>query len=155
MINMKGVRNYLLLALLIVFLIGFIAAGKTSPAYKAPVIQTVNCNSVNLGFNYAAAKNLKAPEGTNTFFTIAVNNTGNVTEKIGLTVTPSANAPFSVKAANSTELNVSKEGYTQFIVYSPSKAGNYSVTANLSISYLNCLNYKIIPINVTVVNSTS
>ncbi|EEZ92758.1 MAG: hypothetical protein BJBARM4_0590 [Candidatus Parvarchaeum acidiphilum ARMAN-4] len=155
MINMKGLRNYLLLALLIVFLIGFIAAGKTSPAYKAPVTQAVNCGSANLNFVYSTNTNVKAPEGTNTFFNIYVNNTGNVTEDIGLTVTPSANAPFFVKVANSTELNISKEVFTSFGVYSPSKLGNYSVVANLSASYLNCVNYKIIPINVIVVNSTS
>ncbi len=155
MINMKGFRNYLLLALLIVLLIGFIVAGKTSPAYKAPVVHTINCNSVNLGFSYTASANVKAPENTNTFFTIGVNNTGNVTEDIALTVKPSESVPFSVQVANSTELNVSTRGYTSFGVYSPSKIGNYSVVANLSASYLNCVNYKIIPINVTVVNSTS
>ena len=155
MINMKGLRNYLLLALLIVLLIAFIAAGKVSPAYRAPVTQTVNCNSVGLSFVYSTNTNVKAPEGTNTFFSIDVNNTGNVTENIALAATPSANAPFSVRVANSTELNVSKEGFTSFGVYSPSKLGNYSVVANLSASYLNCVNYKVIPINITVVNATS
>ena len=155
MITMKGFRNYLLLALLVVLLIGFIAAGKTSPAYKAPVVQAINCNSVNLGFSYATNTDVKAPENTNTFFTIGVNNTGNVTENIALTVKPSESVPFSIEVANSTELNVSKRGYTSFGVYGPSKIGNYPVVANLSASYLNCVNYKIIPINVTVVNSSS
>jgi hypothetical protein len=155
MINMKGIRNYLLLALLIVFLIGFIAAGKTSPAYKAPITQVINCNSVNLGFSYSASTNVKAPENTNTFFTIGVNNTGNVTEDIALTVKPSESVPFFIETANSTELNASTKGYTSFGVYSPSKTGTYPVIANLSASYLNCVNYKIIPINVTVVNSSN
>ncbi len=155
MINMKGIRNYLLLALLIVFLIGFIAAGKTSPVYKAPVVQAINCNSVNLGFNYATSTSVKAPENTNTFFTIGVNNTGNVTENLALAVKPLGSVPFFIRVANSTELNASAKGYTSFGVYSPSKTGNYSVIANLSASYLNCVNYKVIPINVTVVNSTS
>ncbi|MCL4397297.1 hypothetical protein M1494_03070 [Candidatus Parvarchaeota archaeon] len=152
---MKGVRNYLLLALLIVLLIGFIVAGKTSPAYKAPVVQTISCGSINLGFNYATSTSVKAPENTNTFFTIEINNTGNVTENIALAVKPSGNVPFTVQVANATELNASTRGYTSFGVYSPSKTGNYSVVANVSASYLNCVNYKIIPINITVVNSTS
>ncbi|MGC8533490.1 MAG: hypothetical protein ACP5MV_02570 [Candidatus Parvarchaeum sp.] len=152
---MKGIRNYLLLALLIVLLIGFIVAGKTSPVYKAPVVKTINCNSVNLGFNYSASTKVKAPENTNTFFTIGVNNTGNVTEDLSLAVKPVGSVPFLVQVANSTELNTSTKGYTSFGIYSPSKTGNYSVVANLSVSYLNCVNYKVIPINVTVVNSTS
>ncbi len=155
MIIMKGFRNYLLLALLIVLLIGFIVAGKTSPAYKAPIVNTINCNSVNLGFSYSTNSNVKALENTNTFFTIGVNNTGNVTEDISLTVKPSESVPFSIQVANSTELNASESGYTSFGVYSPSKIGTYSVVANLSASYLNCVNYKTIPINITVVNSTS
>jgi hypothetical protein len=157
MITMKGVRNYLLIALLVVLLIGFIVAGKTSPIYKAPIVQTINCNSVNLGFNYTTGTSLKALEGTseNTFDTIIVNNLGNVTEDISLNVIPVGNAPFYVKAANSTDVNVNKKISTQFVVYSPLKTGNYSVVANLSAGYLNCVNYKIIPINVTVVNSTS
>lgn len=155
MINMKGIRNYLLLALLIVLLIGFIAAGKTSPVYRAPVVQTINCNSVDLGFNYSTSTNIKAPENTNTFFTIGVNNTGNVTEDLSLTVKPVGSVPFLVQVANSTELNASTRGYTSFGIYSPSKTGNYSIVANLSVSYLNCVNYKVIPINVTVLNATS
>ncbi len=155
MINMKGLRNYLLLALLIIFLIGFIVAGKISPAYKAPVVQTINCNSVNLSFVYNTNSNLTAPENTNTFLRIGFNNTGNVTENIALVVTPPKNAPFYVEVANSTEINASETGDTEFGVYSPSKLGSYVVDANLSASYLNCVNYKIIHINVTVVNATN
>ncbi len=154
MINMKEWRIYLLLALLIVLLLGFIVAGKSSPVYNLQVPQSVNCNSVNLGFTTLTGKTFSAPEGTNTFSTILVNNTGNVTESIDLNVVPNGNVPFTIESAKLFQLNSSTSGHTEFGVYSPTKTGNYSVVANLSASYLNCVNYKLIPMNITVVNAT-
>lgn len=154
MINMKGFKAYLLLALLIVLLIGFIAAGKTSPSYSPPVVKTINCNTVNLNFSAATKTDIVAKTGTNTFFNIPINNTGNVTETIGLKVV-SNNAPFTVESAPSFRLNASKSGYTSFGIYSPTRTGNYSLYANVSASYLNCVNYKNLPINVTIRNSSS
>ncbi len=154
MINMKEWRIYLLLALLIVLLIGFIAAGKSSPAYTVSAAKTINCNSINLNFNATVNGSVTAPEGTNTFFNIPVKNNGNVTENISLDVSPNGSVPFTIESAKTFELNVSSSGFTSFGVYSPTKNGTYSVTANVSAAYLNCVDYKPFPINVTVVNST-
>lgn len=156
MINMKEFRVYLLLALLVVLLVGFIVAGKTSPAYKSVTAESINCNSVNLGFSAFTSDNVTAPRGTNTFFTIGVKNTGNVTETISLSVTPVGSVPFSIESAKPTDINASQKGFTRFGVYSPAKTGTYSVVANVSAGYLNCINYKTIPINVTIPkNATS
>ncbi len=153
---MKGFKAYLLLALLVLLLIVFIIAGKVSPRYSVPVTQTIACSSVNLNFSYNTHTNITAPEGTNTFFNIFVNNTGNVTESISLKTTSALTAPFSLESAPSAELNTTtKDFYTEFGVYSPTKLGNYSIIANLSSSYLNCVKYVLIPIKLSVVNSSS
>ncbi|EFD92369.1 MAG: hypothetical protein CSMARM5_0033 [Candidatus Parvarchaeum acidophilus ARMAN-5_'5-way FS'] len=153
---MKGFKLYVLLSLVIIFLIGFIIAGKISPTYKAPVVQAINCNSVNLAFNATVSNSIKANMSTNTFFDIPVTNLGNVTETISLTVTPNGSVPFTLESAPSFQANVSEKGsYTSFGVYSPTKPGNYSLLANISSTYSNCLSYKTYPINITIVNSSS
>lgn len=154
MINMKDLRVYLLLVLVMILVVGFIAAGKTSPAYKPAVAQTINCSAVNLNFSYPPVGSIKAPEGTNTFFPIYINNTGNVTERVGLRVKPVGSVPFLIESSNATEINASAKGYVSFGIYSPSKTGNYSVTANISAGYLNCAKYALMPVAVTVTNST-
>ncbi len=136
--------------IIIMFLLAPALSGK--PVAKSVVVlPSLACSSYNLEFNYTGPTSITAVKNETTFGKFYIYNEGNVTENISIDASPKPGEPIKIVNANPFEAQVGNATYyTEFVVQNPLVAGNYSVSVNLTSSYLNCSKSKVFTVNVSV-----
>ncbi len=151
---------YILIGVLVLFVILIALAGLTTGNNKSTggngtsTGTLINCNGVNLNFNYSASQNATtAPAGTNTFNVIYITNTGNTTENISLAV--SSHSSLKILVAASFSAPIGQKSYTEYEIASPQIVGNYTANVTLTSRYDNCVLSKSFIANIIVTKSST